>query len=221
MKTVSITIDGRHITASEGQTLLWAALANGIFIPNLCAMEDAGEPEASCRLCFVEVEGYAQPVTACTEVVREGMVVNTCGPRALRLARTAAELLLASDPLDCGRCPANRACALQRIAVHLGLKLKSRRLRRLVRDLPVDATSPVFVFDRSRCVLCGRCVWICREREGVGAIGFARRGFRRVVTTFGDDPLAASPCTGCGRCVVACPVGALAFKNRDVPAHVR
>src|SRR3990172_9320683 len=132
MKTVSITIDGRHITASEGQTLLWAALANGMFIPNLCAMEDAGEPEASCRLCFVEVEGYAQPVTACTEVVREGMVVNTCGPRALRLARTAAELLLASDPLDCGRCPANRACALQRIAVHLGLKLKSRRLRRLL-----------------------------------------------------------------------------------------
>jgi len=214
MKTVSLTIDGEKVTARQGEKVLWAALNNGIYIPNLCALRDASEPPASCRLCFVEVEGKKQPVTACTETVEQGMVVNTGGSGALRLARTALELLLASNVVDCAHCPANGSCELQKVAHHLGVKLKTKRFRKLLRELPVDSSSPVFIYDPNKCVLCGRCVWVCRERLGIGALGFAHRGFERVVTTFGDEPIAESKCRDCGECVVACPTGALAFKEQ-------
>ncbi len=214
MKTVSLTIDGEKVTARQGEKVLWAALDNGIYIPNLCALRDASEIPAACRLCFVEVEGKEQPVTACTETVEPGMVVNTRGPSALRLARTAFELLMSSHPVDCAHCPANGSCELQKIAHHLGTKLKTRRFRKLLRELPVDSSSPVFIYDPNKCVLCGRCIWICRERLGIGVLGFAHRGFERVVTTFADEPIGESMCRDCGECVVACPTGALTFKEQ-------
>jgi len=215
MKTVSLTIDGRKITAPEGENLLWVALDNGIYIPNLCALRDKPEPAASCRLCFVEVEGKEQPVTACTETISEGMVVNTRGARALRLARTGFELLMASEPADCARCPANRSCELQTIAHHLGAKLKSKRFRKLLRELPIDDSNPQFIYDPNRCVLCGRCVWVCRQHLEVGVLGFAHRGFDRMVTTFGDEPIGEFRCQDCGECVSVCPTGALVFKDGE------
>jgi len=211
MKTVSLTIDGKEITAREGDSLLWAALDNGIYIPNLCAIRDRPEPAASCRLCFVEVEGYSQPVTACTEPVKEGMVVNTKGPEALRLACTAFELLLATHPVDCAHCPANRNCELQNIAAHLRIKLKTDRFKKILRELSVDDSSPLFIYDPNKCVLCGRCVWVCQQ-QGTGVLGFAHRGFERVVTTFGDEPFGESECLECGECVNVCPTGAFVFK---------
>ena len=214
MKTVSLIIDGQKIIAPEGENLLWAALGNGIYIPNLCALRDKPEPMAACRLCFVEVEGYTQPVTACTESVREGMVVNTKGPKALRLARTGFELLLATHPVDCAHCVSNRSCELQKIAAHLRVKLKTKRFKKFERNLPVDSSSPVFIYDPNKCVLCGRCVWICRQ-QGTGALGFAHRGFERVVTTFGDEPIAESKCEECGECIRVCPTGALVFKDGE------
>ncbi len=213
MKIVSLTIDGKEVRARQGKKLLWAALDNGIYIPNLCAIREAGEPFAACRLCFVGVEGYDQPVTACTESVREGMVVHTRSPKAQRVVRTAFELLLSSHPVDCAHCARNGSCELQRIAAHLRVKLKTKRFRKLERELPIDDSSPVFIYDANKCVLCGRCVWICRERLGIGAIGFAHRGFQRIVTTFAGEPIAESGCRGCGECVVACPTGALVFKD--------
>jgi len=214
MKTVSLTIDGKKVTAREGEKVLWAALDNGVYIPNLCALRDALEPPAACSLCFVEVEGNGQPVAACTETVEQGMAVNTRGAKALRLARTAFGLLMASHPVDCAHCSSNGSCELQKIAAHLGAKLKTRRFRKLLRELPVDSSSPVFIYDPNKCVLCGRCVWVCRERLGIGVLGFARRGFDRVVTTFGDEPIAESKCRDCGECVVVCPTGALTFKDK-------
>ena len=213
MKTVSLTIDGKRIRARQGDMILWAALDNGIYIPNLCALREASEPAASCRLCFVEIEGENDPVTACTTPIANGMVVNTQGPRARRLVRTAFELLLASQPVDCAHCPVNRSCELQRIASHLRTTLRPKRFRKIMRNLPVDSSSPFFTYDPNKCVLCGRCVWVCRERLGIGAIGFAHRGFQRVVTTFANEPIAESRCQGCGECVAVCPVGALVFKD--------
>ena len=213
MKTVSLTIDGKKITATEGEKLLWVALDNGIYIPNLCALRDNSEPPAACRLCFVEVAGKEQPVTACTEEITDGMVVNTRGEEALRLARSGFELLLASHPVDCAHCSSNGSCELQKIARHLKIKLKTKRLRKLLRELPVDDSNPLFTYDPNKCVLCGRCVWVCRERLGIGVLGFAHRGFERVVTTFADEPLGESRCQECGDCVIACPTGALTFKE--------
>lgn len=213
MKEITLTIDDKTIMVPERQKILWAALDNGIYIPNLCATQERVEPFAACRLCFVEVEGWNEPVAACAETVREGMVVHTREETALRLARTSAELLLASHPVDCGHCQKNRSCELQKIAKHLGVKLKTTRLRKLERKLPVDDSSPAFNYDPNKCVLCGRCVWVCRERLGIGAIGFTQRGFKRRVSTFGNRPLAESRCQGCSECVKVCPVGALVFKD--------
>ena len=215
MNTVSLTIDGKKITARKGEKLLWVALDNRIYIPNLCALRDNSDPPAACSLCFVEVEGKKQPVTACTELVEQGMVVNIRGGKALRLVRTAFELLLSSHPVDCAHCPGSGSCELQKIAAYLGVKLKTKRFRKLLRELPVDSSSPVFIYDPNKCVLCGRCVWVCRERLGIGVLGFAHRGFERVVTTFGDGPIAESKCRDCGECVVACPTGALTFKDKQ------
>jgi bidirectional [NiFe] hydrogenase diaphorase subunit len=161
----------------------------------------------------VEIEGKDNPVTACTTPVAEGMVVNTKGAKALRLARTALELLLASHPVDCAHCPKNGSCELQSIAKHLGVKLKTKRFRKILPELPVDSSSPLFIYDPNKCVLCGRCVWVCQEKLGKGAIGFAYRGFRRMVTTFGDEPMGRSGCKDCSECVAVCPVGALVFRE--------
>ncbi len=214
METISLIIDGKKVIAPEGEKLLWVALNNGVYIPNLCALRDNLEPLAACRLCFVEVEGKEQPVTACTETVTEGMMVNTRGAKALSLARSGFELLMASHPVDCAHCTKSGSCELQKIARHLKIKLKSKRLRKILRELPIDDSSSLFTYDPNKCVLCGRCVWICRKRLGIGVLGFAHRGFERMVTTFGDEPIANSNCDGCGDCVTACPTGALTFKER-------
>jgi bidirectional [NiFe] hydrogenase diaphorase subunit len=216
MKTVSLTIDGQKITAGPGQKILWAALDNGIYIPNLCAIREKPEPNAACRLCFVEIDGEEEPVTACTREVADGMVVNTRGEKALRLARAGFELIMASHPVDCANCAANGDCELQKIARHLGTSLKTKRFRRLLRELPVDDSNPLFTYDPNKCVLCGRCVWACRQDVKSGVFGFAHRGFERVVTTFADEPI-GKRCLECSRCVEVCPTGALSFKDGKRP----
>jgi formate dehydrogenase major subunit/NADH-quinone oxidoreductase subunit G len=207
MNKVSLTIDGKKITADEGEKLLWVALDNDIYIPNLCGIRDNSGPSAACRLCFVEVEGKDYPVTACTEGVTEDMVVNTAGEKALSLARSGFELIMASHPVVCGECAANRSCELQKIARHLKVKLKTKRLRKLMQELPVDDSSDLFIHDPNKCVLCGRCVRVC------GELGFAHRGFKRIVTTFQGEPLGKLKCQECNECVSICPTGALVFKD--------
>jgi len=212
MKQISITIDGKILMADEGQSILWAALDNGIYIPNLCAIREKDEPSASCRLCFVEIEGKPYPVPACAEKVAEGMVVTTAGQKARRLARTALELLLASHNVDCKNCSANGSCELQKAAKHLEIKLSTKRFKKILKDIAPDESSLAVVYDPNKCVLCGRCVWMCAN-HGTGTIGFAHRGFDRMVTTFGDQPLVTSSCTGCADCISVCPVGALSLKK--------
>jgi bidirectional [NiFe] hydrogenase diaphorase subunit len=214
MKNISLTIDGKEIIAEEGANLLWTALDNGIYIPNLCAIREKEEPSASCRLCFVEIEGYRRPVTACTEKVREGMVVNTKGEESLRLASTGFELLMASHPVDCAHCLATGHCELQKIAARLKIRINTERFTKILPELPVDESHPKYIHDPNKCVLCGRCVWMCRK-NGSGAFGFANRGFDRVVALFRNMPLNEIDCTNCGECIDVCPTGALALKSAD------
>jgi len=207
-----LNIDGIEVKAPKGEKVLWAALDNGIYIPNLCAIREADLPFGACRLCFVEIEGRRSPVTACTEAVEEGMVVQTNTPRVNRLRRTAFELLLSHHPIDCRNCAKNRNCELQRIASRLGFKLKLQRFRPILRSLPIDSTHPLFVYDANKCVLCGKCVWVCNE-QGTGAIDFAFRGIETRVSTFDNVPLIDSNCDSCLECVKVCPVGALVAKD--------
>ena len=215
VKSVSLSIDGKEIGAAQGEKILWAALDNSIYIPNLCAIREKSEPFAACRLCFVEVEGEKMPVAACTTPVTQGMVVNTKGPKALRLARTAFELILASHPVDCAHCSKNGSCELQIIAKHLSIKLNTKRFRKILPELPIDSSSSVFIYDPNKCVLCGRCVWVSQKRVGTGGIGFAYRGFQRRVTTFGDMLFAESDCQRYDEYVKVCPVGALVLKEHN------
>ncbi len=212
-KPVKIKIDDREIEARAGEKLLWAALENDIYIPHLCAIKEEKRPGASCRLCFVEIEGISQPVTSCTKPVEDGMVVKTRSSRVDRLVKTGFELLLSDHDLKCRECPANRNCALQKIAKERGLKLRQKRFKLIERNYELDDSPAEFAFNRNRCVLCGQCVWADREEAKIGAIGFTRRGIERVVTTFKDVPLAESICTECKLCVDACPVGALYYKD--------
>jgi formate dehydrogenase major subunit/NADH-quinone oxidoreductase subunit G len=211
-RKVTLTIDGIEVKAPKGERVLWAALDKGIYIPNLCAIREADLPFGACRLCFVEIEGRRSPVTACTEVVEKGMVVKTNTPRVNRLRRTAFELLLSHHPIDCRHCAKNRNCELQRIASRLGFKLKLQRFRPIPRALPIDSSHPLFVYDPNKCVLCGKCVWVCHER-GIGAIDFAFRGIDTRVSTFDNVPLIDSNCNSCLECVKVCPVGALVAKD--------
>ena len=147
MKTVSLTIDGKKITAHKGEKLLWVALDNGIYIPNLCALRDNSQLPAACRLCFVEVAGREQSVTACTEVVAEGMVVNTKREKVLRLARSAFELLMASHPVDCAHCAKNRSCdACVGTCTVEAITSNKKRIK---------------VIDQEKCVKCGTCLDAC------------------------------------------------------------
>jgi len=211
VKSATLTIDGKKVTAPAGEKLLWALLDRGIYVPNLCALRGSDEPLTACRLCWVEIEGRNGPVLSCNETVSGGMVVDTRGEPALRLAKRGFELLMASHALDCAHCQKNGNCELQKVAHHLHVSLKPRSLRRLVRDLPVDDSHPRFVYTPDKCVLCGRCVWTCRKL-GNGTLGYSHRGFMRRVAAFGDAPLAASDCDGCLECVKVCPSGALVTK---------
>ena len=214
MKTIHLSVDGKEIESLEGEVLLWAALDHTIYIPHLCMTREMAEPYGACRLCFVEVEGERLPVTACTTRAREGMVVNTNGAKASRLARTAFELILSNHPVNCAHCLKSGSCELQKIAKHLGVKLRTKKFKKFLRDRPVDETSSVFVYDPNKCVLCGKCVWYCHEKLDTGTIGFAYRGFQRWVTTFDDQPVGLSECRDRIELAKICPVGAFVAKNK-------
>lgn len=213
MSNVSLTIDGRPVTAQPGQKVLWAALAAGIYIPNLCALQERETPFGACRLCFVEIEGRPQPVASCVETVAEGMVVTTSSPRVDRLRRNAAELIIASHDVSCATCAKNRRCDLQKVAAFLKVKLRGQRFRKKTRGLPVDDSHPRLRLDPNKCVLCGKCVWVCHRHHDPAVLNFIGRGDATVVGTFFGDPLGDSACDGCLQCAEVCPVGALVAKQ--------
>ena len=210
---VTFYIDDKPVKARLGDKILWAALDNGIYIPNLCAIREQELPFGACRLCFVEIEGRSLPVTACTEPVTEGMHVSTRSELVDQLRRTALELLLSHHDTDCKRCFRNGSCGLQHLSKTLKVPLKPKRLRQLPIEMPIDNSHDRIVLNPNRCVLCGKCIWVCNEQEKIGAIDFVFRGLSTRVAPFGLEPLAESACTGCERCADICPTGALIRKE--------
>lgn len=209
---VKLVVDNKEIESEDGVTVLQACLDNKIYIPNLCYLKKMDNPPGSCRLCFVEIEGYNQPITSCTVKVKEGMVVRTDTEYIRRLQRAAFELLLSVHHIDCKNCPANRKCELQRIAkfLHFGLKLK--RLEQLERDVKVDQDHPCLEYVPYRCVLCGKCVFVCQKKNGKAMLSFAKRGLDTVISFFGEEDKARTICKECYACAEICPVAALIKK---------
>jgi len=210
MDEINLTANGQEVKAKRGMTVLEAAQTAGIYIPTLCYDPDL-EPYGSCRLCVVEIENMRGLPTACTTPATEGMVVCTETPAVNEVRRTAIDLLIADHPLDCLTCAKNQRCDLQKVAAYFGIT--ERRLPRVDRALPVDASNPFFNLNRNYCILCGKCVRACDEVTGVNAIEIVERGYLSRISPFGDKPLLESICQSCGECVVRCPVNALMPQN--------
>ncbi|GAJ11524.1 unnamed protein product, partial [marine sediment metagenome] len=191
MGKIKLIIDGQEVEAREGVTVLEAAQAAGIYIPALCADPDL-EPYGACRLCVVEIEKMRGLPTACTTLATDGMIVHTETPAVNKVRCTAVELLIADHPSDCLTCSKNQQCDLQKVAAYLGIT--KQRFRKTTRLLPVDASNPFFDHDPNYCILCGKCVRICDEVLGVGALALTFRGYASQVSTFGDKPLIDSSC---------------------------
>lgn len=215
--TSTVIIEGREIRAKDKSNLLYAALENGFYIPNLCSIRDNPRPFASCRLCFVEISGRADPVTACTEPVVDGMEVVIGSPLIRRLRKSSFNLLISNHRLDCSHCDKHKRCDLQKIARAQHFTLADPTLRKIDLGYPVDASHPMFSLDRNKCVLCGKCTWVCRQ-SGSGIMDFAYRGIRTVVSTFTGVSLVETACTSCLQCVAVCPVGALYFNKSKTEA---
>ena len=206
MDTVTIEANGRKLEARRGEPILAALKRAGIHVPTLCHVEGL-TPTGACRLCVVEVDGARNLVPSCSFPVADGMRIKSDSPRVIAARRTLVELLLANHPDDCLFCGRSGSCQLQTLSQDLGVR--QRRYHGVKNAHSRDVSSPSIVRDPDKCVLCGKCVRVCEEVQGVAAIDFIGRGSHAFVGTAFDKGLNVSSCINCGQCVVACPTGAL------------
>lgn len=221
----TLIVDDTEITVKEKTRLLHALLDNGIYIPSLCSVPDMDPVQgttqaqsmetapASCRLCFVEIEGYDRPVPSCTIIAEDGMIIKTNTPRVRRLQKTAFELLLSVHVIDCRNCPANKKCELQKIAGFLKVPLKQKRIEYIERHVTKENNHPFLIYDPDKCVMCGRCVSTCRKLYNSPYLSFAGRGLNMTISFFGETEAGKIPCDDCYACVDVCPVAALLKKS--------
>ena len=212
---VNITINDQHIQAEEGTTILQAAQKAGIHIPTLCYHPDL-TTEGVCRVCSVEVKGQKLLCPACVFPVAEGMEVQTHSQKARDARKVIVELLLANHPQDCLTCSNNGKCELQSLAREFGIE--DIRFTGEKRKIPIDNTNPAIIRNMEKCVLCKRCVRVCQEMQGVGAIFANGRGWNTTISPPFEKPLNEMVCVYCGQCINRCPTGAL--KANDPASEV-
>ena len=209
--TVKLTIDGKTVEVSEGLNIIDASELAGVHVPNLCYIKGM-KGIGACRLCLVEIEGLKAPVVACNTKVKDGMIIRTQTDKILEVRKFVIDLLLSMHPLDCMTCTKAGVCNLQKYAYDFGLKESSFRRKNF--GYPTDEANPFIKRDPDYCILCGRCVRVCKE-QGTNVLEFMGRGIESKVITAGDRPLQESACTFCGSCVDACPVNALLESDRS------
>jgi bidirectional [NiFe] hydrogenase diaphorase subunit len=212
MTVKTLLLDGKPVSAAEGQSLLDLCRENGVRLPTLCHLDGLGDVGA-CRLCLVEVKGSNKLLPACTTQAQEGMDVTTTSDRLRRYRRQILELLFAERSHVCAICVANGTCELQSVARDAGLDHVRFEYQHPRTEL--DATHPRFILDHARCILCTRCVRVCDEIEGAHTWDVGGRGIAsRVITDMAQPWGQADSCTSCGKCLRVCPTGALFEKER-------
>lgn len=204
---VNVTVDGQKVEVPKGSTILEAAKRVGIKIPTLCHHEDLNV-NAMCRICVVEVVGARTLQAACSQPVSDGMVIITNSPAVRQARKMNLELLLSNHPQDCLNCVRNQRCELQTLADQQGVRAQSFPAKK-GSEYPKDESTAALVRDPDKCILCRRCVEVCHDVQGVGAIGAANRGVDTQILPAGGVDLNDVACVLCGQCSLVCPVGAI------------
>lgn len=203
---VNLKINGQPISVPEGTTVLEAALANGIDIPTLCYLKDASVT-GSCRMCVVEIVGARALQAACVYPVAEGIEVLTHSPKVKAARKSTLELILSNHDRKCLTCSRNQSCELQKLCDELGVD--GITYEGIMNNFEVDQSGTSIVRDNNKCVLCRRCVNVCKNIQTVGVIDAQERGFATKIGCAFEKELGDTACVNCGQCIVACPVGAL------------
>jgi NADH-quinone oxidoreductase subunit G len=218
VKNVTITVDGKQVTAPAGTLLIEACKAVGIEVPSFCYYPGLSL-QAACRMCLVRIEKMPKLQTACTVPITEGMVVATDTDEVRQARKSMIELLLGNHPLDCPVCDAGGECELQDMTFKYGAAESRYMEGKLHKE--EQQWSPVVFFDRPRCILCYRCVRVCGEGMDVSALGVQLRGSSSVIAPNKGDHL---DCEECGMCIDICPVGALtsgAYRYKTRPWEMK
>ena len=210
MEMVNITIDTRKIQVPKNYTVLEAAKFANIAIPTLCFLKDINEIGA-CRMCVVEIKGARSLQAACVYPVSEGLEIYTQTPAVREARKVTLELILSNHDKKCLTCVRSRNCELQKLAEELNIK--DIRFEGEMHKYPIDDMSTSIVRDPNKCILCRRCVNMCKNIQNVAVIDTNERGFKTIVGSAFNESLSEVPCINCGQCITVCPVGALREKD--------
>jgi iron only hydrogenase large subunit-like protein len=213
-KTISLKIDDTPLQVEAGTTIMEAAELLGIRIPRLCYHPDLSLA-GSCRVCIVDVKGMGYYMAACSSQVWEGMEVQTNSPEIRQARRDIVELLIDNHNMDCQTCERDGRCELQNLAYSMGVRARHFEGRR--KRFPIELSSHSVVRDSEKCVLCGRCVRVCAEIQGVYNLSQHGRGFETVVTPAHGANMDDSVCIQCGQCINVCPTAAFLEKRGAGP----